>query len=123
MVTQIVGGIMSGSIAIFTTAAHLFFDNISFVVNMISIKIARKSPNLKFTYGYHRAEVIGALFSIVIIYIMVIWLFYEATKIILNGHSRKVNAPIMLAAAFVSVLCNLTNLATLVRFPCGASRS
>jgi zinc transporter 2 len=65
---------MSGSLAIFTTAAHLFFDIISFVINMYSMKIAKRKPNHKSSYGYHRAEVIGALGSIIMIWLMAIWL-------------------------------------------------
>ena len=71
---------MSGSLAILTDAAHMFSDVGGFIISMYSIKIASKSPTYAKTYGYHRAEIIGALTSVMIIWIMVVWLAWEATN-------------------------------------------
>ena len=65
---------MSGSLAILTDAAHMCSDVGAFVISMFSIKIGQKASNYNNTFGYHRAEVIGALASVLIIWAMVIWL-------------------------------------------------
>jgi zinc transporter 2 len=80
MIVEIVGGVMSGSLAILTDAAHMCSDVGGFVISMFSIKIGQKTPTLLKTFGYHRAEIIGALASVMIIWAMVVWLAWEATN-------------------------------------------
>ena len=79
MIVEIVGGVLSGSLAILTDAAHMFSDVGGFIISMYYIKIASKAPTYAKTYRYHRAEIIGALTSVMIIWIMVVWLAWEAT--------------------------------------------
>lgn len=75
-------------------------------------------PTQKSSFGYHRSEVLGALGSIFIIWIMVAWLFYEATRRIFFIEAEPIDAPIMLSVAFVSLFCNLFSLTILGHFPC-----
>lgn len=55
------GGYIAGSLAVITDAAHLFSDFIGFLISLLAIWIGRKSPSKDMTFGYYRAEVIGAL--------------------------------------------------------------
>ena len=81
---EIVGGLYSNSIAIISDAAHLVSDALGISISVLALKIAERSSNKTFTYGYHRAEVLGALASIFFIWIVTIWLMFEATLRILN---------------------------------------
>ena len=67
MIVEVGGGIWSDSLAILTDAAHMLSDVAGFGISMISIKVAQKKPTSQMTYGYHRAEVLGALASVMII--------------------------------------------------------
>jgi len=80
MIVEIVGGVLSGSLAILTDAAHMCSDVGGFIISMFSIKIGQKAATHTKTFGYHRAEIIGALASVMIIWAMVIWLAWEATN-------------------------------------------
>lgn len=73
-----VGGYYSGSISIMADAAHLASDLVGFAISIISLKVAQKSSSDALTYGWHRAEIIGTLFSVAVIWIMTVWLVYEA---------------------------------------------
>jgi zinc transporter 2 len=84
---------------------------------MISIWISQKAPSSKQSFGYHRAEVLGALASVLIIWIMVVWLVYEATIRIVDPNIIEIDAPIMIVTAFVSLACNIFNLIVLGHFP------
>jgi len=84
MFAEVGGGILSGSLAILTDAAHMCSDVAGFGISIIAIYVAQKSPNKVKTYGYHRAEVLGALGSILIIWMMIVWLCYEATQRMIN---------------------------------------
>ena len=117
MIVEVAGGIMSKALAILTDAAHMLSDVMGFVISMISIWIGQKMPTSTLTFGYHRAEVMGALASIMIIWVMVVWLSWEATHRILYVHNYKIDADIMLITAFISLACNIFNLMALGHCP------
>ena len=116
MVCEIIGGVMSNSLAILTDAAHMLSDVAGFMISLFSIWIGQKSANCRQTYGWHRAEVVGAVASIVIIWVMVVWLFIEATDRIIHP-DYEINAEVMLITAFISLACNIFNLIILDHFP------
>lgn len=74
-------------------------------------------PTERNSYGYHRAEVVGAMASVMIIWVMVIWLSWEATERIINIDEAKLDGKIMLITSFVSLACNIFNLVALGHFP------
>ena len=80
MAVEFVGGFLSNSSAIMTDAAHMLSDVSAMGISYFSIKMGSMSPDLTRSYGYHRAEVLGALTSIIIIWVLVAWLCYEATE-------------------------------------------
>lgn len=83
-VTEAVGGTISGSLAILCDAAHQLSDVAGFVISFLAIYLTRKQATLKYSFGYHRADVIGALASILIIWGLLIWLLIEATQRLIN---------------------------------------
>ncbi|OMJ95754.1 hypothetical protein SteCoe_833 [Stentor coeruleus] len=78
MFCEIAGGIISGSIAILTDAFHVLTDVLGFLITIASLHFTRRSPTWRMSYGYYRAEVMGALLSIALIWGLTIWLVYEA---------------------------------------------
>jgi hypothetical protein len=70
MIAEIIGGWIANRLAIMTDAAHLGSDMSGFVISIIAIYIGKKKPNKKYTFGYYRAEVIGALISVITIWIL-----------------------------------------------------
>jgi zinc transporter 2 len=106
MVAELVGGIISNSVAIQADAAHMLSDFSGFAISMISIIISRRSPTYKLSFGYHRAEVIGTLCSILLIWGLTAWLFHEALDKVVNN--EKVDDPlIMLIIGIVGLLANI----------------
>ena len=65
---EVVGGWVSGSLAIMSDAAHMFSDLASFGVSLLVLFIAERRPTKKMTFGYHRAEALGALATLIIIW-------------------------------------------------------
>lgn len=117
MIVEIVGGFFSNSLAILTDAAHMLSDVAGFIISMISIWIGQKHPNTSKSWGYHRAEVLGALASIFIIWVMIIWLCMEATERVINHGKEGIDSTIMLITSFISLACNIFNLIALDHFP------
>ena len=78
MIGEFVGGFFANSLAIFTDATHLLSDLAGFIISIFSIWIAKKGASSTMSYGYHRAEVIGALASVILIWGLTAVLIYEA---------------------------------------------
>ncbi|XP_046864956.1 zinc transporter 2-like isoform X2 [Xenia sp. Carnegie-2017] len=105
LVAECVGGVMANSLAIITDAAHLLSDFASFLISLLAIWFATRPSTSKLSYGWHR-EVMGALLSVLIIWVLTGVLVYEAIKRVINGN-HKVNANIMLIIAGVGVGVNI----------------
>ena len=69
---------MAGSLAIMTDAAHLASDISGFMVSLFAIYLAERKPTKTLSYGFKRAEIIGALLSIIIIWFLTGMLLWEA---------------------------------------------
>ena len=79
MIIEVIGGYLANSIAIMSDAAHLLSDFLGFIISILSIYISRRVATTEMSFGFHRAEIIGALVSITLIWGLTIWLLYEAT--------------------------------------------
>ena len=77
-VAQVIGGIISGSLSLIADALHNLSDAGALLLAFIARKIGRKSADYENTYGYARAEVIGALINLVTLIIIGLYLVYEA---------------------------------------------
>jgi len=78
MVVEIIGGALAHSMAIMTDAAHLLSDFSGFLISIFSIWIGTRPASNNMSYGYHRAEIIGALGSVMLIWGLTLWLIWEA---------------------------------------------
>jgi zinc transporter 2 len=94
MVAEIVGGWIADSIVIMNDAAHMLTDVAAMLLALFSIWLAQRPPNKKMTYGYHRAEILGALFSLVLIWFLVGVLGFEAVNrlIAFSNHDPSLEA-------------------------------
>jgi len=113
MFIELVGGILSGSLAILTDAAHQLSDVAGFAISFIAIWMSTKKGNMRYTYGYHRADVVGAVGSILIIWILLLWLCNEAIYRIKHLDEIEIDARIMLITSILGLGCNILNWATL----------
>ncbi len=81
---EVIGGTLSGSIAIISDAIHLVSDLLGFVFSILFLYLSKKEMDEKVTFGYHRMELIGALINIFIVWAMVLFIMYEATLRIIH---------------------------------------
>lgn len=77
-VVQIVGGVLSGSLALIADAIHNLSDALSLVIAFFARKIARRPADEKMTYGYGRAEIVAALVNYTTLILIGLYLVYEA---------------------------------------------
>ena len=105
MCIEIIGGYLANSIAIMSDAAHLLSDLFGFAISIISITISKKVATNTMSFGFHRAEIIGALVSVTLIWGLTLWLLYEATVRIINP--VQVDSIIMIIIAVIGFLFNV----------------
>ena len=108
---EIAGGIYANSIAIMSDAAHLTSDALGIGISIVALKIAEKDGNSQYSYGYHRAEIIGAVVSILFIWAISIWLLVEATKRFWSD--ERVDGLTMLYVAGLALIFNLIQMSIL----------
>lgn len=75
---QIVGGVLSGSLALIADALHNFSDAIALVIAFAARRIARRDADSAMTFGYGRAEVVAALINYTTLIVLGLYLVYEA---------------------------------------------
>ena len=77
-IAQVIGGLIAGSLALVADALHNLNDAASLGLALIARRIARRPADRKRTFGYRRAEIIGALINLTTLIIVALYLIYEA---------------------------------------------
>ncbi|WP_295835701.1 cation diffusion facilitator family transporter [uncultured Microbacterium sp.] len=106
MVVQIVGAVLSGSLALLADAAHMFTDTAALVVALVATAIAARPADDRRTFGYQRAEVLGALANGVILIVLCAWVGIEAVQRLLAPAEAEVQGGLMLTVAIVGMVAN-----------------
>uniref|UniRef100_A0A7S0BSU3 Cation efflux protein cytoplasmic domain-containing protein n=1 Tax=Rhodosorus marinus TaxID=101924 RepID=A0A7S0BSU3_9RHOD len=104
MVVELVGGYLSGSLAVMSDAAHLLSDLAGFAISLIAVRVGKIPGDSGMSYGYARSEVIGALVSTVFIWLLAIVLSYFAVQRLF--HPEAVNGPMMFLLGFIGLAVN-----------------
>jgi cation diffusion facilitator family transporter len=105
MILEIVGGIISGSLSIITDAFHILSDVSSFLISLIAIWLTKKQSTDTMSFGYRRAEALGSLFSIFLIWGLTIWFIVEAIHRFMTP--EPIEPLLMIIVAFVGLLFNI----------------
>ncbi len=96
-IAQVVGGIISGSLALISDALHNFSDVLSLVFSLIAHKLSRKKASIDYTFGYKRAELIAAFVNASTLVNVALFLIYGAIERFLNPHPIQSGLVIWLA--------------------------
>ncbi|KAI8642419.1 cation efflux protein [Parasitella parasitica] len=103
--TELVAGYFANSLALMSDAFHLLSDVASFIVALAAIYLAEKPATKRHTFGFHRAEVIAALVSVLTIWVLTGFLVHEAIQRIRKP--QVINAKLMCITAAIGVLVNI----------------
>ena len=79
-IAQIVGGILSGSLALIADAVHNLSDALSLAIAFFARKIARRPADAQMTFGYGRAEIVAALVNYTTLIVIGLYLVFEAVQ-------------------------------------------
>ncbi|XP_056174017.1 metal tolerance protein 1-like [Syzygium oleosum] len=106
MSVEVVGGIEANSLAILTDVAHLLSDIASFAISLFSLWASGWEATPRQSYGFFRIEILGALVSVQIIWLLAGILVYEAIDRLING-TTEVHGFLMFIIAAFGLLVNI----------------
>jgi len=102
---ELIGGYISRSLALMTDAFHMLIDISAIGMSYFALRIAGKKRNLQKTFGYHRFEIIAALFNGLILVCMSFFMVSRAYKRIYQP--KEVFMEIMLPVAILGLVVNI----------------
>lgn len=103
-ISQVIGGLISGSLALLSDALHNFSDVLSLVVSYIANKLSKKEASIHRTFGYKRAEILAAFINASTLIIVAVLLIIEAIKRFQNPEEIKTGLVIWLS--LIGIIAN-----------------
>ncbi len=114
MVVEVIGGLLSNSLALLGDAGHMLVDALALGLSLFALTLARRPATKTKTFGYHRAEIMAALANGTILVLVSIYIFYEAYQRFLKP-PEEISTPIMILVATIGLAANLAGILLLRR--------
>ena len=96
--SQVIGGVISGSLALLSDALHNFSDVLSLLISYIAERLSKRSASITKTFGYKRAEIIAAFINSSTLLIVAVILIVESVERFVNPQEIESNLVIWLSA-------------------------
>jgi cobalt-zinc-cadmium efflux system protein len=112
---ELIGGWYANSLALLTDAVHMLTDIAALILSIFTLWIASRPATSGKTYGYLRAEILGALFNGLFLWMLVAFIWFEAAARLRDP--PQVSATIMIALAAVGVIVNGVSALIVARRP------
>uniref|UniRef100_G1PST2 Solute carrier family 30 member 2 n=1 Tax=Myotis lucifugus TaxID=59463 RepID=G1PST2_MYOLU len=106
MIGEVVGGYLAHSLAIMTDAAHLLTDFASMLISLFSLWMSSRPATKTMNFGWQRAEILGALLSVLSIWVVTGVLVYLAAERLISGN-YEIEGKTMLITAGCAVAVNI----------------
>jgi cobalt-zinc-cadmium efflux system protein len=113
MAVEVVGGLVSGSLALLADAGHMLTDAAALGLAWIAARLALRPTDARRSYGYHRAQVLAAFVNALLLFAIAAWIVVEAAQRLVAPHV--VEGATMLAVAAAGACANVGVYLTLRR--------
>jgi cobalt-zinc-cadmium efflux system protein len=108
LIAEIVGGILTNSLALISDAAHMFTDTAALAISLAAIRIGRRPADSERTFGYYRFEILAAAFNAMLLFLVAIYILYEAYDRLNNP--PEIQSGTMLLVAALGLVVNLISM-------------
>ncbi len=105
MIIEVIGGVISGSLALISDAGHMFTHAFALLISLVAIVLASKPADMRKTFGYYRIEILAALFNSIMLFFIMGWIFYEGYQRII--HPMPIRVTEMLIVSTVGLIVNI----------------
>jgi cobalt-zinc-cadmium efflux system protein len=113
MVAELVGGLLSNSLALLSDAGHMLTDNLALLLSFFAMKFATMPATDRRTFGFYRLEILAALINGIILVLISLYIIYEAYVRIL--HPQPVQGTLMLVIAIIGLVANIVGMLVLTK--------
>jgi cobalt-zinc-cadmium efflux system protein len=103
---EAIGGFLSGSLALLADAVHMLADSAALVLALVAAAIAVRPHTARYTFGFHRAEVLAALANAVLLVLLVVRIAYEAVLRLAGLRAVEIDGKLMLLVAAIGFVVN-----------------
>lgn len=110
-IAEVTGGLLTGSLALLSDAVHTLTDVTALIIAWVAIRIGRRSADQLRTFGYHRFEILAATFNTLLLFIVAIYILYEAYERFFQPAS--IHSEGMLIVAIFGVIVNCISMGLL----------
>lgn len=104
LLAEVIGGILTNSLALLADAGHMLTDLLSLAMSFFALHFALRPATKERTYGFHRLEILGALTNGVMLILIAFYIFYEAYQRLLAP--EPVKSVEMLVVATIGLVAN-----------------
>lgn len=104
-IVEVFAGLMANSLALLSDAGHMLTDSLSLAVGAFSAWLANKPASRRHSFGLQRAEVLGALFNVIFMFLVIVYIAYEAILRMLD--TPEVNGGTVLLIGGLGLLVNV----------------
>ena len=108
LIVEVVAAFITQSLALLSDAAHMFTDVAALAIALAAIKIGKKAADDKRTFGYQRFEILAALFNAVMLFVVAIYIVYEAYQRFTNP--AEIQSVEMMIVAVIGLVVNLISM-------------
>ncbi|MBD9648511.1 cation transporter [Ensifer sp. ENS09] len=108
MLAEVVGGILTGSLALISDAMHMLTDTAALAIALVAIHVGRRPSDLLRTYGYARFEILAAAFNALLLLGVAFYILYEAWKRL--SEPQEIQSGGMLVIAVIGLVVNLASM-------------
>lgn len=108
LIVEVVAGFITQSLALLSDAAHMFTDAAALAIALAAIKIGKKPADNKRTFGYQRFEILAALFNALMLFVVALYILYEAYHRFQNPPD--IQSMGMLVVASLGLIVNLISM-------------
>jgi cobalt-zinc-cadmium efflux system protein len=108
MIAEVIGGLVTGSLALISDAAHMFTDTAALAIALAAIRVAKRPADALRTYGYHRFEILAAAFNALLLFGVAIYILVEAYGRFRNPPEIQTGAMVVIAA--IGLVVNLISM-------------
>ncbi len=105
MVVEVVGGLVSGSLALLADAGHMLTDGAAIGLALLAIWVSGRPASIEQTFGFHRTEILAAMLNALSLWFIAALIFFEASRRF--GDSLDIDGGLMLGVGAVGLLVNL----------------
>lgn len=113
LLVEVAGGLLTGSLALISDAAHMLTDAAAIAIALAAIRVGRLPPDARRTFGYQRFEIFAAAFNAVLLFAVAVYILYEAYRRIASP--REIESLGMLLIAAVGLVVNLLSMRLLAK--------